>query len=464
MTKSLMEDFFHQAKEGMYTSTPEGRFLKVNKSFCRLLGYTQEELLSQPVENILALPQERRRFRHEIENNGAVSGFRVRLLAKGRVELLCQIDAVALRDEGGGLKTYVGIVRPRWGTSSPESREVPFSLALRGSGEGHWEWTLKRGRFQFSDRWGALLGYGPGELDEKVETWFGRIHPEDFLNFKRNLQGVLKNETPSLSCYFRMKHRGGDYLWMQVRGLAEVDEEGTVTRLGGSLASVQNHLTLYEKLKTQEAKLEHQAEALSRDKSLLAQYFSGDMLSFVMAGEGPRINPSLTQTVVGHLQLEGVEDLAARSAPGIFSEGLNEVLTDVMDLVYGQGGSVVKILGDSLILAFSPLDGEEAPVDAALVWAKEVFGWLKTFNDVRPPLFKDPLRLSLGLSRGPVIMGSFGSIHRLEYTLVGKPLTRARQLQALARSRGLKCLVDGSIQTAGQGVDGLPPGVLCPFV
>ena len=60
--------------------------------------------------------------------------------------------------------------------------------------------------------------------------------------------------------------------------------------------------------------------------------------------------------------------------------------------------------------------------------------------------FVNSLKISMGMSQGPVLMGSFGSIHRLEYTLLGQPLTRAHQLQRLTRSYGLGLLVDNSIR------------------
>jgi len=216
--------------------------------------------------------------------------------------------------------------------------------------------------------------------------------------------------------------------------------------LGGSFSNIQTHLKIYENLKAQEQRLELQTENLIRDKSLLAQYFSGDMLSIVMAGDGPKVKATASRTVVVSLQLESLDELWRTVSPDIFGESLNDILTDIMDLVYGHQGTVVKILGDSLLIAFSGPLGESAPVKKALEWAEEIFNWLDTFNDVRPSFFVNSLKISMGMSQGPVLMGSFGSIHRLEYTLLGQPLTRAHQLQRLTRSYGLGLLVDNSIR------------------
>lgn len=446
-TSDQLKAFFSHSRDGMYISTKEGRFLEVNRSFCRMLGYSREELLNLPVDATLALPLERRRFRMEVEASGSVSGFRIKLITKGRVELSCQIDAVALRDAAGDVDGYIGIVRPGRTLSAPGAeKDFRFDLALRGGSDGHWDWNLRKGEVQFSDRWKSLLGYASLELEDKLLEWFDRIHPEDMNTFKTQLQVYLKGESPLLSCYLRMKTKAGDYGWMQIRGVGDFGGDGKCHRLAGSMTSLQNHLKIYENLKSQEQKLETQAEILTRDKSLLAQYFSGDMLSFVMAGEGPRVNAATSRSVVAVLQLEGLEDLWRSVKPEVFGEAMNEVLTDVMDLVYGHRGTVVKILGDAVVVSFSSPLEDTVPVKSALSWADEIFLWLETFNDVRPEFFTQPLRVSMGMSQGPVLVGSFGSVHRLEYTLLGQPLSRAFQLQRLCRSQGLGLLVDNSIR------------------
>lgn len=441
----FLRAFFDNSRDGMYVSTPEGRFLDANQAFCRLLGWTKEELLERRVEDILELPGERRRFRAEIEANGAVSNFRVKLRHRSEGALTCTVDGVAVRGASGDPEAYIGQVRlqrPAAWVQDPEAER--FTLALRGSHDGLWEWDLRRQEAFFSPRWGALLGLSPGELRPRIQEWFYRVHPEDLNSLKQSLNHYLKGEGAAFSTYFRMRHRSGEYLWMLARGVGDFNEEGRCDRLAGSLGNVTGHIRVIEQLKTQEQALAQLNESLRQDKSLLSQYFSGDMLARVLKG-GAQAPVNLGPAALLTVHLNGVEGLWSQAGAQGFTEFLNEILTDLMDLVYGQGGSVNKILGDTLLTSFgAPLaQGDDA--ERALRCAGEMLRWLKTFNDVRPEWMAEPLTLSLGMSCGDVLSGSLGSVHRLEYTLLGRPLSRSTQLQILARRRNLSFLVDTSV-------------------
>src|SRR5213075_723894 len=58
-------ELFDNVQEGLFFSTPEGRFIEVNDALVRMLGYSsREELLQADISARLYLDQEdRRRFR-----------------------------------------------------------------------------------------------------------------------------------------------------------------------------------------------------------------------------------------------------------------------------------------------------------------------------------------------------------------------------------------------------------------
>ncbi|MHB8975081.1 MAG: PAS domain S-box protein [Trichloromonadaceae bacterium] len=93
---------FEIAATGIVLLTPQGRFLQVNKAFCRFLGYSEAELYQLSVLDITA-PEDRQRtkdFHHEIMT-GARPGlhYEKRYLRKdgsvawGQVSVACVMDA-----------------------------------------------------------------------------------------------------------------------------------------------------------------------------------------------------------------------------------------------------------------------------------------------------------------------------------------------------------------------------------
>lgn len=433
---------FDTSKEGMYATTREGYFIDANLAFCQMLGYSRPELLRRHVEDILALPMERRRFRHEIEANGAVSGFRIKLRTRAEEELPCQISAVVLRDFQGGVDGYSGIVRPLKAPSEIQQ----FGLALRGSQDGLWEWDLRRNEVEYSSRWKALLGYASFELSRSVAEWLDRVHPEDGATVRQAIQSYVKGEGAALSSYFRMRNKAGDYQWMLVRGVGDFDENGKCLRLAGSLSNITAHIKMVESLKAQEEQLEHMNEELAHDKALLTRYFSGDVLSRILAGGANQTKEALGDAAILQVRINRVQGLWRRVGTQVYAEFLNALLTDLMDLTYGRGGSVNKILGDTLLISFGAPLAQEDDLGRAVNLAIELLQYRKTFNAGRPDWLADDLAFSMGLAWGEVFSGTLGSVHRLEYTLVGGPVSRAGLLQHVAEKLSVPLVLDGAVK------------------
>ena len=425
--------FFDTSKEGMYITTKEGYFIDANPSFCQMLSFTKLELLRRHVDDILALPMERRRFRSEIDSSGAVTAFRIKLKDKRGNEIACSLSAVVLRDFEGAVDGYIGMVRllkPQH-LSVDEAEAQHFALALRGSHDGVWHWDLKRGEVLFSARWKALLGYSSYELSNSIFEWFDRVHPEDMNQLKQGIQSCISGQSPVLSTYFRMKNRSEEFLWMMVRAVGDFDDNGKCFALAGSLTNITAHMKVLE--------------TLTKDKAILSRYFSGDLLAQLLQTGNSRLRETTGKAAILQIKVLGIQNLWLSLGAAAYGEFLNELLTDLMDLVYGHKGSVNKILGDTLLVSFGCPLSDENDLERAVECARELLGYRQTFNDVRPDFLPKGLSLAIGLAWGDVFSATLGSVHRLEYTLVGRPVHRASLLQQLAEREDLSLLIDQSV-------------------
>ncbi len=428
--------FFDTSREGMYITTKEGYFIDANPSFCQMLSFTKLELLRRHVDDILALPMERRRFRSEIESSGAVTAFRIKLKDKRGSELACSLSAVVLRDFEGAVDGYIGMVRlvKTQNLSAEEAEAQRFSLALRGSHDGVWHWDLKRGEVHYSSRWKALLGYASYELSSSIFEWFDRVHPDDLNQLKQGIQSCISGQSPVLSTYIRMKNRAEEFLWMMVRAVGEFDENGKCLALAGSLTNITAHMKVLE--------------TLTKDKAVLSRYFSGDMLAQLLQTGNSKLRETSGKAAILQVKILGVQNLWHNLGAPVYAEFLNDLLTDMMDLVYGHKGSVNKILGETLLISFGCPLSDENDLERAVECARELLDYRQTFNDVRPDFLPKGLNLAVGLSWGEVFSATLGSVHRLEYTLVGRPVQRAAQLQQLAERDSVPLFIDSSVYEA----------------
>lgn len=178
------------------------------------------------------------------------------------------------------------------------------------------------------------------------------------------------------------------------------------------------------------------------DGDLLGRYLSEELLEYVRrTGTNPLENRH-QQVSVLFFDIRNSTGIAEQLAPGLFARFLNDILTDIMDLVCGARGSVNKILGDGLLAVFgAPVSSGDDAFNAVGV-GLEIQNYLRTFNDVRPEYLDQPVEAGVGIATGQVFAGIIGSVHRQEYTVLGDPVNVASRLEALTRRCPDKVLMD----------------------
>lgn len=118
--------------------------------------------------------------------------------------------------------------------------EERYALAAHGANDGLWDWDLRARAIYLSPRWKSMLGYEEGELQNDLEEWFNRVHPEDVDRLQADIALHLKGFTPHFENQYRMLHKDGSYRWMLSRGLAIRDTNGKPARMAGSQTDVTN--------------------------------------------------------------------------------------------------------------------------------------------------------------------------------------------------------------------------------
>ena len=105
---------FENAVEGIYQSTPDGRYLTVNAALARLYGYDRpEELLNQVSDiqhEVYVNPTMREQFRREIESAGFVRGLEYQVRRRdGRIIWISE-SARMVCHPNGSVRYYEGFI------------------------------------------------------------------------------------------------------------------------------------------------------------------------------------------------------------------------------------------------------------------------------------------------------------------------------------------------------------------
>ena len=105
-------ELFDTIQEGIFFSTPEGRFIEVNDALVRMLGYhTREELLQVDIARQIYLhPDHRARFVADLEKRSAVRNYEETLVRKDGAPIHTLQNAFAVRDPQGDVVQYRGLI------------------------------------------------------------------------------------------------------------------------------------------------------------------------------------------------------------------------------------------------------------------------------------------------------------------------------------------------------------------
>jgi two-component system, cell cycle sensor histidine kinase and response regulator CckA len=112
--EAIYRGMFENAIEGIYQSTPDGRYLTVNAALARMYGYERPEDMMGGVSDIqnqiYADPTFRSRFRQEIEAAGSIRGFEYQVRRRDGTTLWISESARAVRGPDGAIRYYEGFI------------------------------------------------------------------------------------------------------------------------------------------------------------------------------------------------------------------------------------------------------------------------------------------------------------------------------------------------------------------
>ena len=142
---------------------------------------------------------------------------------------------------------------------------------------------------------------------------------------------------------------------------------------------------------------------------------------------------------------------------------LREVHGAVADQVFRAGGVLDKFIGDGAMASFGLAPQDPAAPDPAdlaaraLGCAEAILSAVEGLNRRRAAAGQDPVRLSVGLHLGPVVVGDVGAEGRMELATVGDAVNVASRIEALTRVLGCAACASGAVIEALPG-DAPPPG------
>ena len=162
------------------------------------------------------------------------------------------------------------------------------------------------------------------------------------------------------------------------------------------------------------------------------------------------MRPERRELTIFFSDIEGFTSVSNEKDPALVVAVLRDYLSEMTTLVLDRSGHVDKYLGDGLMAFWgapiaTPNDAVSACEAAVLMQAR--------FEEKRADWEKKcgrKLVLRAGIETGDTVVGEMGTLHRVNYTVMGEPVATAFRLESLAKRYGVSTLVGGKLAEAAK--------------
>lgn len=242
--KQLFMDF-EFAEIGKAFVDLSGNFIRTNKAFCDILGYSKEELLKLDFEEITHIDDyhDHKNLLNELQEGKLnFTSFQKRYMHQNGKVIWLLLNVVLIRDEDANPAFMVVQIQDVSEKVQTEEElkisQARFELVILGAQAGIWEWPdINCNKEWWSPKFYDLLGYEIDEIPASLDSFYNLLHPDDREATQDLIDKHFRKEAPFIIEY-RLKTKSGKYKWFQGSGQAEFDANGNALKMAGSIIDI----------------------------------------------------------------------------------------------------------------------------------------------------------------------------------------------------------------------------------
>ena len=176
---------------------------------------------------------------------------------------------------------------------------------------------------------------------------------------------------------------------------------------------------------------------VARERANLARHFPPSIVDQMAERNQPLGTVRSQVVVVMFVDIVGFTAVAERKSPDEVVALLREFHHRMEGAVFDHHGTLDKFLGDGLMATFGNPDQGANDASNALRCGRAMLAKIDLWNRERENAGEEPIKVSVGIHHGMVVLGDIGSERRLEYAVLGDTVNVACRLEELTRSLGV---------------------------
>jgi len=238
----------------------EGRHTYVNRSFCKMLGWSEDELVGSKPPFVYWPPEEMEKIKEAFQAtlHGKIppGGFELPLQRKNGERFYALILVSPLRDNRGNVGGWVASVGDITSRKKAEEAlrksEMSLSEAQRIAYLGNWDWNIETNELQWSDEIYRIFGLTPQEFGATYEAFLDAVHPDDREFVKKAVNEALYGMP------YNIEHRivlpDGSIRTVHEQGEVTYGESGEPVRMVGIVHDITERKESEKALRDSQAK------------------------------------------------------------------------------------------------------------------------------------------------------------------------------------------------------------------
>ena len=305
---------FENAAVGVALVAPDGRFLRVNDSLARIVGYTLAELSAKTFQDITH-PDDLDADLAQVQSilTGEIDTYQMdkRYLRKDGSTVWGRLTVGCVRKSDRAVEYFISVIEDiteRKGFDLERAIAIERAeVAQLAAGAMHYEFLPATGDVIRTPAFTQVTGYGVDEVPGTGEAWRSLIHPDDLARAWPLIEeGIATGNGFALD--YRIRHKAGHSIWCHDRARILKGAQGEPDRVIGMVIDISERKAREEHIHLLMREVNHRAKnILSVVQAIARQTVSSSPTDFI-ARFGERIQAlSANQDLLVRNDWQGVD-------------------------------------------------------------------------------------------------------------------------------------------------------------
>lgn len=247
----------------------DGTILYESPSVENLLGYKPEELVGKMAFDLIH-PEDRAKitehFNQSLRKFVSISPTEYRVRNKNNEWQPIESVGKPFNDPINGLVFITNsrnISERKQSEDALRRSEERFKLVSRATNDALWDWDLVTDSLWMNEVHCNLLGYSSEEINPVIETWYKKIHPDDFPKVTEGIHKVIQSGKNYWSDEYRLLSKTGKISYVFDRGYVVYNEKGIPIRMIGAAIDITERKLAEQALQINDDRLQKHNDVLN---------------------------------------------------------------------------------------------------------------------------------------------------------------------------------------------------------